>query len=212
MERRSFLSRTVLAVAVLFSGGLSLVGCTASSVMQDLFNWIPVGLSAVNSVLTLLSGAGILLGPGVLVTIAMIQTGLTDLKLAIAQYQSTTPPPVGSLAKIDTFLSDLVSNLGNVLNQLPSGPANIVTLVAGLGELVLTTIQGFMVKIPAVAASLPKTQATLGHGMMISGQAAIPLTPRKDLTRRGFIHDFNKQAVAGGHPEAKLHESLIQHL
>jgi len=211
MNRRGFLGRTIAALAVVCSGGFSLVGCSATSVMNDLLNWIPVGLKAISSVLTLLSGGGIILGPPTMVVIGLVQTGLTDLKLAIAEYQSTTPPPAGALAKIDTFLSDLVSNLGTILQQLPAGPANTITLVAGLFELVLSAIQGFMVQIPAVATSLPKAQAAVNRGFIING-VSVSISPRKNLTRRSFIHDFNKLATAGGHPEVNLHESLLQHL
>ena len=135
MNRRSFIGRTVLALVAL-STPVIMTGCNWAT---DLLNWIPIGISAVNGVLSLLAGAGIVLGPGVVVIIGLIQAGLTDLKLAIVEYQSTTPPPAGALAKIDTFLSDLVSNIGNVVSQLPAG--NIIGLAISLLMLVLDTFE-----------------------------------------------------------------------
>lgn len=208
MNRRSFLGRTILGLVAL-SMPVVMTGC---NVFNDLLNWIPVGLSAISGILSLLSGGGVVLGPGITAIIALIQAGLTDLKLAIVEYQSTTPPPAGALAKIDTFLSDLVSNIGNVLSQLPPQPANLITLVIGLFELLLSTIQGFINKVPMAAQQVPKTAAVLKRAMVGPGGKAIVIAPRTNLSRRAFIHDYNRLAEAGGHSEVKLHESLVQHL
>ena len=207
MRRRSFLS-AVVAIAALGPTVL-LTGCSA---LTDLLNWIPVGLQAISSILSLLSGAGVVVGPAISTIIGLIQVGLTDLRLAIVEYQSTVPPPAGALAKIDTFLADLVSNIGNGLGQLPTGLASIITLVVGLFELVLSTIEGFLMQIPAAAAgALPKTDAVFKRGMTVNG-AAVSIGPRKNLTRRAFIRDYNRLVNAGGQPQAALPESLAQHL
>jgi hypothetical protein len=211
MNRRTFLNRAarlVAAIAVL-GVSLTLTGCSA---LTDLLNWIPVGLQAISSILSLLSGAGVVVGPAISTIIGLIQVGLADLRLAIVEYQSTVPPPAGALAKIDTFLADLVSNIGNVLQQLPTGPASIITLVVGLFELVLSTIEGFLMQIPAAAAgALPKTDAVFKRGMTVNG-VAVSIGPRKNLTRRAFIRDYNRLVDAGGQPGAALPESLAQHL
>lgn len=212
MKRRGFL-KNVGALFMLAAVGISSMGVSCQNVFTDLLNWIPVGLSAVASVLTLLSGAGIVLGPMVVATIGLITASLNDLKLAIVEYQSTTPPPAGALAKIDTFLADLVSNLGNALQQLPTGTTNVITLVVGLVELVLSTIQGFVAQVPPAWASLQKTRVAFTKAIIVNGQVlAVGPRPRHKLTRRSFIHDWNHMATSGGHPEAKLPESLIQHL
>ncbi len=210
MNRRTFVQRTGGALVALAAIGTSAFTSGCNNIFTDILNWVPVGLSAISSVLTLLSGAGLVLGPGVMVIMGLIQAGMADLKLAIVQYQSTTPPPAGSLAKIDAFLSDLVSNIGNVMQQLPGGTSNVITLVVGLFELVLSTIQGFITQVP-MAAAMPRTKAMLARPLMVNGRAVV-IYPRTNLSRRHFIHDFNALATAGGHPEAKLHESLLQHL
>lgn len=206
MNRRSFIGRTILA-AVAVSFPFTMTGC---NVFNDLLNWIPVGLSAVANVLTLLSGAGIVLGPGVTAAIGLISAGLNDLKLAIVEYQSTNPPPAGALAKIDQFLGDLVNNIVSVLSQLPAGVSNIITLVVGLFELLLSTIQGFINQVP-MAAQMTRTKAALGAHGLAAGRPLV-IANRTNLSRRAFIHDWNNLATSGGHPEAKLHESLFQHL
>lgn len=208
MNRREFGKLSGIGAFLLATGASILTtGCNA---LSDLLNWIPVGLQAVTSILNLLNGAGISLPPAVLTVVELIQVGLGDLKLAIVEYQSTTPPPAGALQKIDTFLAALVSNIGNILSQLPTAPNNVITLVIGLFELLLTTIQGFIASVP-VAASLTKTRAVFAKPFMVRGQA-VSLTPRTNLSRRAFIHSFNALTTAGGHKEANLPESLVQHL
>lgn len=204
MDRRSFVGRTILSLVAL-NLPLCVTGC---NVFTDILNWVPIGINAISGVLSLLGGAGIVLGPGVVALLGLIQAGLTDLRLAIVEYQSTTPPPAGALAKIDTFLGDLVNNLGNVLTQLPVGPASIIGLAAGLLELVLGMIQGFISKVPM--ASFPKTVAALKRPL-VNGAVPIVIPVRMNLSRRKFIHDYNLMAEAGGHPQVKLPESFWQH-
>ena len=92
MKRILELAGLAVLALVALSTPVIMTGCDWDT---DLLNWIPIGVSAVNGVLSLLAGAGIVLGPGVVAIIGLIQAGLTDLKLAVVEYQSTTPPPVG---------------------------------------------------------------------------------------------------------------------
>lgn len=212
MNRRYFSKVLGLFAAALYLPVTLLTGCSASTVFTDLSNWIPVALSAMTSILTLLGGAGIVIGPAVTAGIALVQTGLAGLKQAIAQYEATTPPPVGVLAEIDTFASDLVSNLANVISQLPSAASNDITLAAGLFELTLSTIQGFAANLPpATVTGLPKLRAALGRGITFRGQV-ITVPVATNLTRRHYIASFNSMVKAGGHPDAELRESFFQHL
>lgn len=210
MNRRSFIGRVVTAIVGFAALGGAVLG-TGCNWEADLENWIPVGLQALASILSLLSGAGIVLGSSAAQTVSVIQQGLGDLKLAVVQYASTTPPPAGALQRIDALFSDIVSNIGNVLSQLPAQPARVVTLVTGLFELVLSTVQGFMTQVPMAPTAMPKTAASLKRALVINGKPAV-IGPAKNLSRRHFIHQFNTLAEAGGEPQAKLPESLLQHV
>jgi len=205
MHRRSFLTRSGLALFALAMGGMTfLTGCSWET---DLLNWLPLGIQSINTILSLLAGAGILLGPSILATIGVIQAGLEDLRLAVIEYQATNPPPVGLLAKIDTLLSDLVANIGNVISQLPAN--NIISLVIGLFELVLSMLEGFLQR--ATPTSLPKTAVALKRAIVVQGKSVV-VFPRTNLSRRKYIRDFNHLLDAGGHSEDDLHESLVQKL
>lgn len=210
MNRRSFVQRVVTAVIGFAALGGAVLG-TGCNWEQDLQNWIPVGLQALKSILSLLSGAGIALGSSAAQTVSVIQQGLGDLKLTVVQYASTTPPPAGALQRIDALFSDIVSNIGNVLSQLPAQPARVVNLVTGLFELVLSTVQGFMTQVPMAPTAMPKTADSLKRALVINGKPAV-IGPAKNLSRRHFISQFNKLAEAGGESEAKLPESLLQHV
>ena len=205
MHRRNFLTRSGLALFALAMGGMTfLTGCSWET---DLLNWLPLGIQSINTILSLLAGAGILLGPSILATIGVIQAGLEDLRLAVIEYQATNPPPVGLLAKIDTLLSDLVANIGNVISQLPAN--NIISLVIGLFELVLSMLEGFLQR--ATPTSLPKTAAALKRAIVVQGKSVV-VFPRTNLSRRKYIHDFNHLLDAGRHSEDHLHTSLLERL
>jgi hypothetical protein len=201
MVRRLFLEKMGKFLLLFMALGTSVV-LTGCAVMTDILNWVPAGLTAVTGVLTLLSGAGIVLGPGVALLITAIQAGLTDLKLAVQEYQSTTPPPVGALAKIDTFLSDLVNNIGNVLRQLPQAP--IISLVVGIFQLVLSMIEGFVARMPAAATTgLVKTQAAFKRPITVGGKVLV-ITPRANTSKGAWVRDYNKLVAASGHSEVSL--------
>lgn len=200
MTRRQF---NVGAFTIAIFSSVLMAGC---NVMQDIVNWIPVGIGSVNALLNLLSAAGIVLGPGVTLTIGLIQAGFADLQNAILEYQATTPPPAGTLAKIDTFLSDLVSNWQNVVNQLPPLTGSLVSLVAGLIELVISTIQGFINGLPpATSAQLVKTKRAFRPNMPFQGQTITLIAVKR--SRRQYVREWNK--LVGEHKEARLHDPLF---
>lgn len=201
--RRNFLKMAGTGAIMVSAGGLSLAtsGC---NIIQDIQNWIPVGLAALNSIQTLL---GPLVSPAVTPFITIIKTGFADLLAATQAYANDTNPAdkATSIAKIQTALNDITTNFENLFNTLPGGA--IVSLAFGLAQIVLTTIAGFITQLPpAPATSSLKMRTTF----TIKGQA-VNIVPVKRSVRR-FKGDWNSAAVAAGHPELKMHVSFLEHL
>src|ERR1035437_9133292 len=155
MTRRMFTKGAGTGLLVLATGGPALFteGCTAASVFTDIVNWAPVGKAAVQGIITLLQGAGIV-SPGIGLLIPVILTGFDDLLADVKIYQSLNPPPAGALAKIVEIFHLIVTNFQSMLAQLQINGGPIVSVVIGLAQVILSTIAGFLQKLPAAAKFL----------------------------------------------------------
>jgi hypothetical protein len=202
LARRRFVQKAPLAALGLFTlraAGYSLLsllsfGCTGG-VFSNILNWIPVGEAAVNSILSVLSANGVIILPGLQTYISLIEAGFTALTAAVNEYQSTTPPPVGTLAKIETAFHDVVDNFKTFFASL-NVSGGLLAIIVGLAQVVLSTIAAFMNQLPA-AATLRRTVA-VGHVFLV-GNATATIVP-KQRTRRAFKRDMN--AVLDGGPSA----------
>jgi hypothetical protein len=199
LSRRQFARHTILTaiglrIATLSGISAFLVSC-GGNVFSSILTWIPVGESALNSILSVLSANGIVLIPGLQVYVSLIEAGFTALTAAIKEYQSTVPAPVGALAKIETAFADVVNNFKTFLSSL-SVNGGLLAIIVGLAQIVFSTIAAFMNQLPA--ASSMKRTVILGNTFLV-GSATVTVVP-KERTRRAFKHDFN--AVLDGGPAA----------
>lgn len=217
MERRQFLEvsgKGALGVAVLTAtaGGATflLSGC---NVFTDIENWVPVGEAALNSILSVLTANGVLIAAPVQAIVSLIEAGFAALTAAIKEYQSTTPAPIGALAKIETAFKDIADNFTTFLQSLGVS-GGLLGIIVGLGQIIFSTIAGFMNQLPA-SSSLHRT-VTIGSTMRV-GSTTAPVTP-KARTRRVFKKDMNS-VLDGGKaigvvipPSAYLKVSFWEHL
>ena len=185
MNRRQFSSRLAGYFTMLLVVGES-VFLVACNLWSDIANWIPVGEAAINSILAVLTSNGVVITPAIQQIVTLIEAGFNALKAAVAEYQSTTPPPVGALDKIRTAFKDIVDNFGTFLQSL-SVPNSILGIITGLAGIVLSTIAAFMNQLPQPAGA--KTMA-IASSMKING-AAHAVTP-KGRDAKTFRHDWNK--------------------
>jgi hypothetical protein len=204
MTRRMFTKQTGAGILVLAAGGaaIALEGCSVSNVFTDVVNWEPVGKAAVQGIITLLQGAG-LVSPGIGLLIPVILAGFDELLVDVKTYQALNPPPAGALAKIVVVFNLIVSNFQDMLAQLNVTANPIITTVVGLAQIIIGTIAGFIGKLPTAAGKV------LGNTFKVGGQM-IAYVPQA-RTRRAFKKDFNRVAVAGGHPEIQLHVTFFEH-
>jgi len=187
ITRRQFGGHLVkgAAIATLAASTIELGGC---SVFTDIENWVPVGEAALNSILAELAANNVPLSSEAQAIVKDIEAGFDAITAAVQEYQSTTPPPVGALAKVQTAFKDVVDQLSAFLSNLALPGGNIVTLISGLASIVFSTIAAFLNKLPALA-----TVTAIGpiHSYRLSGLTYT--VTAKYRTRRGFKKDWNSQ-------------------
>lgn len=192
MNRRSFAKKSLLFLAV--GSALSLDGC---NVFDDILNWIPVGLTALQGIITIL---GSLIPPPALAIITVIKAGFADLLAAVKEYNADTNPADKAtlLAKIRTFLNDIVNNFQSFLNALNLGNNPIVNIVIGLADIIISAIEGFMGQLPP---SAPTPLAMTLH----VGSKSVTVVPKFYKSVADFKKAYNSIATSNGHPEVIIH-------
>jgi hypothetical protein len=186
-------------------------GC---NVFSDILNWVPVGETALNAILAVLTSNGVLITPAIQTIVNLIEAGFAALTAGIKEYQSTTPAPVGALAKIETAFKDVVDNFRTFLASL-NVSGGLLGIVIGLGQIIFSTIAAFLNRLPA-ASSLRRT-VSISSSERVAGSALVVIVP-KDRTRRAFKKDWNHVLDAGPAVgvvvpnSAYLKLSLFEHL
>jgi len=185
MNRRTFASRTASVLLFLLASSTSLfiAGC---SVFSDVLAWIPVGEAALNSILAVLTGNGVAITPAIQSIISLIEAGFAALTAAVKEYQSTTPAPVGALAKIETAFKDIVDNFSTFLQSL-NVSGGLLGIITGLAQVVLSTIAAFVNRLPASTAM----KAVRDRASSVSvGGTKVSVTPKaRDAST--FKKDFD---------------------
>jgi hypothetical protein len=196
---------TALALATSTSPFL-LSGC---NVITDIENWVPIAQASVNSLEAILTTNGINVGP-VTAVLNDIQAGLAAVLGAAQQYAATTPAPVGALQKIEAAFQAVVANFGKFLTQLNLPGGGLLNLISALVGLVLSTIAGFINRLPT-----PPAGFTVSFSVKTPG-GFLTVVP-KSRSRREYKKDFNSQIDAGATAGvkipagAKLHVSFFEH-
>lgn len=184
MNRREFAGHLALGAAgtALAVSTLELEGC---SVVSDLETWVPVGLSAFD---TLISYINPVAGSALAIAVQTANNLWAAVATAVANYQHTTDPTTTLLDKIIAAMDALQGGLSTVLANIPTGlSAAVLTAVKFGFGLLLTTLKAIQAKLePAPAGKL---------------QATAPINGASAAKSKGdFISQFNKQVcVASGH-------------
>jgi hypothetical protein len=191
MNRRDFVKTTGSGIGILALAGSSLF-MESCNVMDDIINWVPIGRSAINAIVAVLTGNGVLISPGLADILKLVSAGLDELVAAAKQYKSTTPPPVGALAKIETAFSAVIDNFKTFLTSL-NVSGGLLGIIAGLAQIIFSTLAAFMNRLPA-ASSIRRT-VTIGATLKV-GNDSFAVIP-KERSDHAFKHDFNNFLKSG---------------
>jgi hypothetical protein len=211
MDRREFHKAIGTAGLVLAVGGTSieLGGC---SVITDIESWIPIGLAALDSIEAELKANNVPI-PAVLVTVENdVKLALADLQAAAQEYDSTSPPPVGALQKLQAALKAVTDQFGNFLAQLQLPGGGLLNLILNLAGIVFSTIAGFINRLPVPATF---KSSVVSAQYRVSGQVLNVVA--KERSRRAFKKDWNgeldsaKKAGVQVAPAAYMKLSFWQH-
>lgn len=193
--RRNFVKGSSTGLLYLAVGSsLALDGC---NVFDDILTWVPIGLTALNGIVTIL---GPLVGPGPLVILGLVKAAFADLSAAVSEYKNDTNPTDKAtlLAKIRTFLGDIVSHFQDFLNALNLGNNPIVAIVIGLANIVISAIEGFMGQLPSTGVTTLTTTLQVGN-------KSVPIIPKYYKNVNDFKKAYNSFASTNGHPEIVIH-------
>lgn len=187
MNRRRFAKIATKTLLLILTAGnaLFLAGC---SVWSDILAWIPIGEAALNSILALLSANGVAIGPALQAIVTLIETAFNDLTAAVKEYQSTTPPPVGALVKVQAAFKALTDQFSNFLAQLGVS-GGLLSVIAGIAQIVFSTIAAFVNQLPTTAQLTQRSTVQVGS-------KSFPVVAKKRSVSQ-FKHDVNAVVDAG---------------
>lgn len=192
ITRRNFVKSSSLLYLASLGSAAFITGC---NVFDDILNWVPVGLTAIQGIVTLL---GPLVPPGAITILNLVKAAFADLVAAVNDYKNDTNPADKAtlLAKIRTLLNDIVNHFQDFLNALNLGNNPIVNIVIGLANIVISAIEGFMNQLPPPVSLVP----TIHLGAQI-----VNITPKYYKHVGDFKKDYNAFATANGHSEIVIH-------
>jgi hypothetical protein len=197
IDRRGFSKiAAVMGVASLaeLSSGWA---CSLSSVYNAILQYVPVGLSAVASILAILTGGGVVIAPAVSLAVSLVNAGFADLKAAVNSYESAPAANKATLlGKVSTVLASVEANLQAFWSNLSIPDQKLESTVQGLLGVVVTTLLGFGTQLPAPAA----TPAIAARASL---RRTINLPPQKRSVA-AFKKDFNAILEQNGLSEHKL--------
>jgi hypothetical protein len=169
---KQFLARhhRALTAAFLVCASLTLMlfvsGCAAGAFLTDLESVIPVALTGITGILSIIGGVDPAIAPAAALVSALaskIETDLTTVKSLQKEYQANASEP--TLAQIESLVTTVTTDLGTLLqtNGLPAAEAAQVAAIA-------TAINN---ELQAVLSTLPVLQAsTAGQTLTVTKPSA----------------------------------------
>ena len=197
LTRRAFakLSTSGIGLFVAFGSLLSMTGCT---LMDKISSYVGIGLSAFNSVIVILSTAGVIppgLGVPIQLLITAVKAAFADVSAAIAAYENA---PAGDkstlLGKVTTALAAVELKLQQFWNDLSIPDVKLASLIESLLGLITSTISAFITQLPPA----PKPAPPIPQPAQLSRRLSAP--PQKRTVSQ-FRKEFDAIVTAGGYPQ-----------
>ena len=196
-NRRKLFNWSFAGLAAVSLSSLWETACTWGSVAADILKYIPIGLNAFASIISLLTGFG-LLAPGVAALVLLVKAAFVDLQTVIQQYDNApAASKVTLLEKISTALAVVEADLQAFWSNLTIPDPQQATLIEGLLGLIISVLQGFGLLLPA-PAPIPVSSG-IPHGTV----KRIKVTPQRRSPAQ-FRTDFNQFLAKHGHSEVAI--------
>lgn len=178
----------------------SMLVTTACNTFDNILKYVNVGLQAFQSIVDLLTGAGVIPpGEGTLIdlAIALVKSGFADVQTAVNDYDSAPADQKSSLKlKIALALSILEANIQSFWSDLKIPDVKLASLVQGLIGIILSTLGAFSATLPTPPANVKAENAkALAHRITVSPKAR---------TVHEFKSDFNKLLVTNGYTQYSI--------
>lgn len=165
-----------------------------SNVYNDILKYAPVALSAVASVVAILTGNGVAITPIISAVIALIKTGIADLQTAVTQYNNAPAgQKTGLLGAVSEALTVAEADVQQFWSDLTIPDAKLSSLIQGLLGIIVSTLQGFQTQVPAPVTPV----AAQARTMRASLPKTITVTPKVRSVSQ-FRKEFNAALTAGG--------------
>lgn len=197
--RRGFLRMTGTGALVLSTGGAGVLieGCNAGTVFQDILNWVPTAEAAFAGIVTILNP---FLTPAVSAIIGMVNAAFQVVVTAVNEYEAAPAADkataLGKIRVALTAVSDQIQAFLSAIN-IPGNP--LIAVVLGLAQVIISTIEGFLNKIPAPAGA----KVHLARSSLHCSGVTVVVVP-KVRTLSAFKATYNQVADTNGHPEIEL--------
>src|SRR5690348_286258 len=180
VNRRNFIQKasTGLALSSLMASSVFMAGC---NLFDQITAWVGVGINSFASIVALLEGNGIVstaAGTAINLILSIVKSLFADVQAAIANYENADPAQKTTLAgKVSVALQAISNELQKFWSDLTIPDAKLASLVQGLIGIIISTIGGFMLKLPAPPPA--KTFARM-----------VSVTPKSRNVHQ-FVNDFN---------------------
>lgn len=196
IHRRGFIKQAGLASLAVSTLTFD-SGCWFSNVYKNLVTYIAVALQAFQSVIDLLTGAGVIsAGAGTIIdnAIALVKAGFADVQTLVKNYEDAPADQKQTLiGRISTAISVLEAQIQTFWNDLKIPDPKLAALISGLLGIILSTLGGFMTKLPAPTLTKQSAAAsTLPN--------RIAFTPQL-RTAKEFRRDWNNFLAEHGQPK-----------
>jgi hypothetical protein len=197
LNRRQFFEvsgkGTLGSAALLATAGGSVFVLEGCNALDELTTWMPVGLSAFDSIVSLINPIA---GSVLAVSVSTADSLWNAVSTAIANYQHTSDPTTTLLDKVIAALDALQGGLTQVLSAIPVSLSGAILLaVKGGFALLLATLKSIQGKLEPKVSANAKVMLKASRSPELA--AAIGTTaPAKN--KADFVSQFNAIMAANG--------------
>jgi hypothetical protein len=189
--RRQF-GKMVGAGALALGIGEISMGFSCATVYTDIENYVPIGLAAFNTIITLIDPPlATVLAP----VIVLVKAAFADLTAAITEYNNA--PAAGKttlLGKVRLAIQAVIDNLNKFWSDANIPDSPLASMIVGVLQIVVSTLAAFLPLIGGTVASKKVAKE-------------IPIVPRtkKQLAKSVVKSDINAVFVKYGYSANQIH-------